>query len=192
MKFALDLPMDDSRPSGSSWRYFTAGVVVLGDILHRAVPGGLDKYADEKLFKPLGITEYQWQYTPQKVANTAGGLSLSSLDYARFGQLYKNGGVWNGRPIIPRAWIDASLSKKIALPGDGSGFYGYLFWNKTFLVDGRPHEASYCTGNGGNKIYVFKDLPLVVVVTATAFNKPYAHPQVDRIMEKYLLPAVTK
>ena len=57
VKFTLDLPMDDKTAVGEKWRYFTAGVVVLGDIIHKSVPGGLEKYADEKLFQPLGITE---------------------------------------------------------------------------------------------------------------------------------------
>ncbi|SEB04480.1 hypothetical protein SAMN05443667_116114 [Flavobacterium gillisiae] len=61
---------------------------------------GLQKYADKNLFQPLGITNYKWQFTPQKVANTAGSLQLRSLDYAKFGQLYKNQGAWNGKQIL--------------------------------------------------------------------------------------------
>ena len=191
VKFALDLPTDAKKVSGSEWRYFTAGVVILGDILHRSVPGGLESYADKKLFAPLGITKYTWQYTPQKVANTAGGLQLASLDLAKYGQLYKNGGKWNGKRILEQTWVDRTFTHQIALPGSTDEFYGYLFWNKTFNVNGRAFEAYYATGNGGNKIYIFKDQPLVVVITATAFNKPYAHPQADKIMQRYILPAVT-
>jgi CubicO group peptidase (beta-lactamase class C family) len=64
VRFALDLPMDTAKENGKQWDYFTAGIVVLGDILDRAVPGGLERYADRVLFEPLGITRYQWQYTP--------------------------------------------------------------------------------------------------------------------------------
>jgi hypothetical protein len=74
VKFALDLKTDSSKVAYKSWNYFTAGVVVLGDILNQKVPGGLDKYADAKLFKPLGITNYKWEYTPQNVPSTAGGI----------------------------------------------------------------------------------------------------------------------
>ena len=190
VKFALDLPMDDKKEVGKSWSYFTAGVVVLGDIINRSVPGGLEKYADDKLFKPLGVKKYEWQYTPKKLPSTAGGLRMSSLDFAKFGQLYKNGGSWNGKQIIPRSWVDKTFTKYLPLPFDANGFYGYLFWNITYNVNGRQYEAFYCTGNGGNKIFIFKDQPLVVVVTATAYNKPYAHPQVNKMMERYILPAV--
>lgn len=192
VKFALDLPMSKADEGGQTWHYFTAGVVVLGDILHRAAPGGLETYAGEKLFKPLGIRKYEWPYTPQKVASTAGGLRMSSLDLAKFGQLYKNGGWWDGKQIIPRNWVAQSFTKQVALPDRENEYYGYLFWNKTYRVNGKRLEAFYATGNGGNKIFVFKDQPLVVVVTATAYNKPYGHSQVDRIMERHVLPAIIR
>ena len=73
-----------------------------------------------------------------------------------------------------------------------TAIYGLLFWNMTYHVDGRPYETFFCTGNGGNKIFVFLDQPLVVVVTATAYGKPYMHTQVDKMMERYILPAVVK
>lgn len=57
-------------------------------------------------------------------------------------------------------------------------------------MNGKDHEVYYGSGNGGNKIFVFKDLPLVIVITATAYNKPYMHKQIDKIMERYLLPAI--
>jgi CubicO group peptidase (beta-lactamase class C family) len=190
VKFALDLPMDDKTSVGETWRYFTAGVVILGDVIHKSVPGGLEKYADQKLFRPLGITKYQWQYTPQKVANTAGGLQLSALDFAKYGQLYRNGGKWDGKQIISPAWVAKTFTKQIKLPGDGNDYYGYLFWQTTFNIDGKQHEAFYATGNGGNKIYIFRDEPLVVVITATAFGKWYMHRQASDMMKRYILPAV--
>ncbi|MEP6904019.1 MAG: serine hydrolase, partial [Actinomycetota bacterium] len=192
VKFTLDLPMDDKKEVGKNWNYFTAGVVVLGDIINKSVPEGLEKYADKKLFKPLGITKYEWQFTPQKVPNTAGGLRMSALDFAKFGQVYKNGGKWNGKQIISRNWVDKTFTRYLKLPYDDSGHYGYLFWNTIFKANDKPYEAFNASGNGGNKIFIFKDQPLVVIITATAYNRPYGHPQVNKIMEKYILPAVTR
>ena len=191
VKFALDLPFDSNKPDGE-WRYFTAGVVLLGDILNKQVNGGLEAYAAERLFKPLGITNYQWQYTPQQVPNTAGGIQMNALDFAKYGQLYKNGGQWNKQQIIPKAWVDKSFSKQKQIPERDQEFYGYLFWNKSFQVNGKAYEAFYCAGNGGNYILVFKDLPLVIVVTATAYGMPYADPQVAKMLSEYILPAVVK
>ena len=192
VKFALDLPMDPAKENGKQWDYFTAGVILLGDILDKAVPGGLATYADRVLFKPLGITRYEWQYTPQKVVNTAGGLQMSSLDYAKFGQLYKNRGRWNGVPVLPEEWVAKSFQKYLAVPGRAETYYGLLFWNTTYHVAGRPYETFFCTGNGGSKIFVFLDQPLVVVITATAYGRPYMHTQVDKMMERYILPAVIR
>ena len=190
VKFALDLPMDSTKTNGKSWDYFTAGVVLLGDILNRSVPGGLEKYSEIKLFQPLEINMYQWEYTPQGVANTAGGLRLRLLDLAKFGWLYKNKGVYNNKQILPEKWVNESLSKHLKIPGSENEFYGYLFWNMIFNVNGNSYEACYASGNGGNKIFIFKDLPLVIVITSTAYNKPYSHRQVNTIMVKYLLPAI--
>jgi CubicO group peptidase (beta-lactamase class C family) len=192
VKFALDLPMDSLKENGKQWDYFTAGVILLGDILNKSVPEGLEIYADKKLFKPLGIDKYQWQYTPQKVVNTAGGLQMTSLEFAKIGQLYKNKGKWNGQQILPTEWINKTLTRQIQIPERLNEFYGYLFWNRTYTVNGKSYETFYCAGNGGSKIFIFKDLPLTIVVTAKAFNRPYGHPQVDKMMEEYILPAVIK
>ena len=189
VKFALDLPFQQTNPPGQ-WHYFTAGVILLGDILNKKVSGGLEKYADEKLFKPLGITNYKWQYTPQLVPNTAGGIQMNALDFAKYGQLYKNAGIWNGKQIIPREWVNKTFTKQKSIPGRNNEHYGYLFWNKTFQASGKSYEAFYCAGNGGNYILVFKDLPLVIVITATAYGQPYAHPQVSKMLSEYILPAV--
>ena len=192
IKFALDLPMDQKRSVGEQWAYFTAGVVLLGDIINKSVPEGLERYAEKKLFKPLGITKYEWQYTPQKVPSTAGGLKMSALDFARYGQLYQNGGKWDGRQLISTDWVQKTFTKQIALTPGGGDFYGYLFWNTTFKVGGKHHEAFFATGNGGSKIFVFKDQALVVVITAVAYRKWYMHAQVFSMMDRYILPAVIK
>ncbi|MDR0969336.1 MAG: serine hydrolase [Lentimicrobiaceae bacterium] len=150
VQFTLNLPIDKTKAATPKWDYFTAGVVVIGDIINKSVPNGLEKYAHKNLFLPLGITNYKWQFTPQKVANTAGGLQLRSLDYAKFGQLYKNNGNWKGKQILTQEWVSKSLSHQITI-SEGE-YYGYLFWNKTYNVENKDYEVSYSSGNGGNKI----------------------------------------
>jgi len=189
VKFALDLPIDTLKPKGE-WHYFTAGAVLIGDILNKSVYGGLEAYAAKKLFTPLNITNYKWQYTPQKVVNTAGGIQMNALDFAKYGQMYKNGGKWNGEQILSKEWVDKTFTKHKSITGRLNEFYGFFFWNKNYKVNGKEYETFYCAGNGGNKIYIFKDEPLVIVVTATAYGASYAHPQVDKMMENYILPSV--
>lgn len=189
VKFALDLPFNSSRPKGE-WHYFTAGVILLGDLLNKKVKGGLETYAEEKLFNPLHISNYQWEYTPQHVPNTAGGIRMNALDFAKYGQLYKNGGRWKGKQLIPKKWVDATLTRQKQIPGRNKEYYGYLFWNRSFNVNNQLQEAFYCAGNGGNYILIFKNLPLVIVITTTAYGQPYAHPQSIKMVTDYILPAV--
>lgn len=188
--FTLNLPIDKTKTANKQWDYFTAGCIVIGDIINKSVPNGLEKYADKNLFKPLGITNYRWQFTPQKVANTAGSLQLRSLDYAKFGQLYKNQGTWNGKQILSQEWIAKSLSHQMEI--SENEYYGYLFWNKTYKVNGSDYEVYYSSGNGGNRIFIFKDQPIVIVITSTAYNTPYGEKQVEKMMQEYLIPAISE
>ncbi|GGG98424.1 hypothetical protein GCM10011416_15700 [Polaribacter pacificus] len=188
LKFALDLPMEEAKVIEKDYSYFTAGVIILGDLLEKSVPNGLEAYTDKKLFKPLQINQYKWQYTPQGVANTAGGIQLSALDFAKFGQLYKNKGRWNGAQIVSSDWVEKSLSKQVKQPH--ADWYGYLFWNKEYTVAGKKYEVAFSNGNGGNKIFIFKDLPFVIVLTASSYNLPYAHSDADLMMVNYILPAI--
>jgi len=188
VKFALDLPATENKP-GKTWNYFTAGVVLTGDILDKTVPAGLENYAEKKLFHPLGIIHYKWQFTPQQKPSLAGGLRMRTLDLAKFGQLYKNNGVWNGQKLIDRNWIRKSFSNYFMNDKDFEG-YGYLFWRKVYKVGNQNFEAYQSSGNGGNKIIVFTEIPVVIIITAKAYNRPYAHAQSDKIVEDYLLPAI--
>jgi CubicO group peptidase (beta-lactamase class C family) len=189
VKFSLDLPMQKDKIIGKDFSYFTAGIVVLGDVIHKSVPEGLVSYADKKLFAPLDIINYKWQYTPQKVGNTAGGIQLRAIDFAKYGQLYKNKGLWNGKQILNKEWVEKSLDRKVKISSNDE-FYGYLFWNKIFKINNKEYEVSYCSGRGGNKIFIFKDIPFVVVITSSAYNAPDAHLNADKMMTDYIVPAI--
>lgn len=188
VRFTLDLPATKNK-IGKNWQYFTAGVVVTGDILNQSVPKGLENYAEQKLFHPLGIKNYKWQYTPQQKPSLAGGLRMRALDFAKFGQLYKNKGIWNGHNIIDKNWIKKSFTNYFTNDKDFEG-YGYLFWRKVYRVGNQSFEAYQCSGNGGNKIIIFTEIPVVMVITAKAYNTSYAHSQADKIVQEYLLPAI--
>lgn len=190
VKFGLDLPLDANKTSGKDWDYLTAGAVILGDILNKIVPNGLEKYADKKLFQPLGIINYKWQFTPSGVPNTAGGFQMSSLDNAKYGQLYLDNGIHKESEILHKTWVKSSLSKQIAIPKREKEFYGYLLWNKTYRVNTKEFEAYYASGNGGNKIMIFEELGMVIVITATAYGQPYMHQQADEIIKEYIIPSV--
>lgn len=189
VQFLLDLPTQVNRKN--RWQYFTGGTVLLGDIVDKKTPNGLEMFAQKHLFTPLKITEYKWQYTPQGVANTAGGLALRSLDLAKFGQLYSNHGQWNNKAVVSKEWVERSLAAQLSrTTPDSTQAYGYLFWNDIMQVGDESFDVSYSSGNGGNKIYIIKELSIVVVITATAYNRPYAHPQAKEILLKHIIPAI--
>jgi CubicO group peptidase (beta-lactamase class C family) len=189
-KFTLDLPMSASRNNGKNWSYFTAGTNLLMDILDRKIPGGIEDYAAKKLFGPLEISKLEWARTPQGKPFGGGGLRLRALDFAKFGQMYANGGTFHGKRLLEKSWVNKSFSALQVLPPDRPGFYGMLFWNKFFTVHGKKYDVWYSSGNGGNKIYMFKDLPLVIVLNSSAYGTSRGHTNADEIVEKFLLPAI--
>jgi CubicO group peptidase (beta-lactamase class C family) len=188
-KFTLDLPIDNTKLDSAKWEYFTSGSVLLGDILNKVVPNTLENFAAENLFTPLSITDFKWQYTPSGVVNTAGSLQLSTLDLAKYGILYQQNGRWNNKQIISKNWVSKSKTTQIYrdIKGTKKG-YGYQLWTDIIENNGIDYAVSYATGNGGSKVMIFEDIPLVVVITATAYGNPIGDSQADEIIQDYLLP----
>jgi CubicO group peptidase (beta-lactamase class C family) len=58
--------------------------------------------------RSLGISDAEWVYSPMNVPQTGGGLRLTSRDLLKIGQLYLNGGTWQGSPIVDQAWVKVS------------------------------------------------------------------------------------
>jgi len=196
-KFALDLPVKGfppwetkpkDSPYGRSFSYCTAGVFLLGQLVAKAAHIPVDQFAAETLLGPLGITDVHWPYSPLGLAQTGGGLRLRSRDYAKLGQLYLGGGAWNGKRIISAEWIRESVRPHVRVDDDTE--YGYLWWLRSFGPAGHKHAAYMMSGNGGNKVAVFPDLDMVVVVTSNNFNTKGMHEQTERILSEYILAAL--
>lgn len=196
-KFYWDLPVkgfpawvtkpEDSK-YGRCFSYCTAGAVVLGAIVNKACGTSLFNFADKELFVKLGITDYHWQYTPSGLPMTGGGLSLRSRDLLKIGQLYLNRGKWNNEQIISRNWMEKSTTPKAEI--DDGVEYGYLWWIEDFGLDNKKEKAFYMAGSGGNKIAVFPNLNLVVVITSNYFNGGMkAHQQSAEILDRYVVPS---
>src|SRR5205814_5365972 len=101
-------PKPEQSPHGRAWSYCTAGPTTLGELLERATGQRVADFAQAVLFKPLGIETVKWQYQPLGAAMTGGGLQLRSRDLLKLGQLYLNGGRWQGRQVISEAWVGRS------------------------------------------------------------------------------------
>jgi CubicO group peptidase (beta-lactamase class C family) len=197
-QFTLDLPIrgfpdwqtkPEDSPYGRSWSYCTAGATTLGVVLERAVKKSVPDFANEVLFTPLGISSLRWQFQPFGTAMTGGGLQLRSRDLAKLGQLYLDGGRWSSQRIISPGWVEKSLNSHANAREDID--YGYLWWLQTFHSKGRSLRSFGMFGAGGNKVVVFPDEGLVVVITTTNYRVQNAAALTDKLLVDYILDAVT-
>ncbi len=198
-RFTLDLPIrgfpgwmtkpEDSR-YGRSFNDCTGGVVTLGSVLERVTGMPVPEFAGQYLFGPLGIRNAEWPFTPLGTAMTGGGLQLIGRDLLKLGALYLDGGRWNGRQIVSEQWVRQSVRPHAEV--DDSTDYGYLWWLKPFAAGDRTFASLSMLGNGGNKICVFPDLQLVVVIASTNFNTRGMHEQTDKLLTEYILPAASE
>jgi CubicO group peptidase (beta-lactamase class C family) len=183
--------------SGSigTFKYSTAGAHLLSSILIRSTGKSAREFANEHLFKPIGMKEipdYEmtsfgfddlfgsnvkgWVYDPHGISTGGWGLTLSPRDMARFGLLYLNRGIWNNNQIISKSWIDESTAMN---PNN----YGYLWW----LREEADVFAYLALGDGGNVICCIPELDLVVAITSEFILNPR-----DRWtqIKEHILPAV--
>lgn len=128
----LQLPVD--RVPGSHFLYNTGATYMLSAILQKVTGQTLLEFLHPRLFSPLGIINPVWDSCPRGI-NTGGfGLSITTEDIARFGQLYLQKGLWNGKQLLPQEWVAEASALQIQNgdgkpdSGDWSQGYGYQFW----------------------------------------------------------------
>ncbi len=198
-RFAADLPIrgfpewqprPDQSPYGRAWSYCTAGVALLGPLLERASGQSVPDFAAANLFQPLGIDKVKWQFQPKGTAMTGGGLQLRSVDLFKLGQLYLDGGRWDGRQVISADWVRRSIAPHANARDDID--YGYLWWLQPFKVDGRTVRSYGMAGSGGNKVFVLPEQDAVVVITTTNFQVRGAHPLSEKLLTSLILPVLMR
>ncbi len=188
------------------FNYKTVCLHILSGILYKATGMTTVEYANEYLFKPLGIAPHENYYaksaeehkhfTMDKEPKTnvwfadrdglgtpGYGLCMCAKDMAKIGQLCLNEGVWEGKQIISSSWIkDMTRPRKIEGQMWRGMMYGYLWWITN------PEKNIYAAiGNSGNVIYVNPDKN--VVVSVASYFKPTIFDRVDFI-EEYVLKSL--
>jgi CubicO group peptidase (beta-lactamase class C family) len=191
-RYVLERPI--TTTPGTKFVYNSGISLMLGEIIYKASGLRADKFAGRHLFSPLGITNYFWGKAPNGVVNTLGGLALRPRDMGKIGQLFLNGGRWQGKQIVSERWVKESTKQQIGanqLPtwflADG---YGYQWWLGSFHVRGQTIESYSARGRGGQFIIVFPTLQMVAVFSGWNDNELLKQP-LD-MLQRYILPAAIR
>lgn len=197
LDFALALPVKGfapwmarpaDSPFGRAFAYCTAASFVAGAMVERASGQRLDRFAAQALEQPLQITRSRWNLSPEGIGMGGGGVRYRTRDLAKFGQLVIDGGRWQGRQVVSPGWIGEMTTPHAQAQDDAE--YGYQWWRLHFTHDGQDVAVWAMSGNGGNYVFVWPQRRLVAVVTSTAFNRSFAHPQSRQWFADYVLGAL--
>ncbi len=151
---------------GALFNYNGGLSAVLGQLLEEQTGTSLKDYADRWLFTPLGITEWEWVGDLRGRTRAFTGLRLRPRDLARLGRLMLQGGEWEGRQVVPQAWVQMLLSP---CAPDGEEF-GHHWWSGNVFVRGKEVRWHAAFGNGGQRLFIVPSLDLVVVMTAGEYD----------------------
>jgi CubicO group peptidase (beta-lactamase class C family) len=186
-RFTLGLPM--AREPGAAGVYCTAGINLIGALLARRWGGWLPQHFFERLARPLGISRFQMILMPDGQGYLGGGLRLTPRDMAKLGQLYVDGGRWQGKQLLSARYVAEATAAHAGLsePDD----YGLGFWRTSFRVGQVDYPAFYASGNGGQLIIGLPSLRAVVVFTSGNYANRRAWQRIlDDLMPRYVIPAL--
>jgi CubicO group peptidase (beta-lactamase class C family) len=156
---------------GTHFLYNTMGSYTLSAIVTKVTGQTSLEYLKPRLFEPLGIENPDWPSSPEGNSLGGYGLMLCTEDIAKFGQLYLQKGMWNGKQLVPEKWIEQATSKQV--PNDQEGHsklgidwvqgYGFQFWRCT-------HNAFRGDGANGQLCVVIPEKDAVMAITADTGN----------------------
>jgi CubicO group peptidase (beta-lactamase class C family) len=168
--FALDVGVED--PPGQRWIYNNAAVQLFEPIFRAATGATIEAYAESHLWSRLGMTA-SWAHDSVGHPTAYASVLASCRDHARFGYAYLRGGLWVDGPVVPPAFVAASLTPSQSL----NRAYGYLWWlnGETPALDAMmepwpgplvpfaPPDLFAARGFGNQFIDVVPSLDLLVV-----------------------------
>lgn len=184
-QFYLDKPM--TFQPGSHFNYSCGASQLLLTIIQRSQGIKAEEYAKIKIFNPLGIKNYKWDYEHSFKGVTPGawGLYLTVRDMAKLGYLYLNNGTWDSAQIVSKEWVKESTSEQISR-GVNNDAYGYQWW----ILNGYPVYAYTARGWYGNHYAFITIVPSYDLVVAIAGDIPNS--QASDIIKKYVLKSIMK
>ena len=126
----LALPV--AHKPGTHFFYNSPGSYMLAASVQKAVGQNVHDYLTPRIFEPLGIHDPLWKESPEGVNIGSYGLNLRTEEIARFGQLYLQKGLWEGRQLVPATWVEQATSLQTANGSDPTSDweqgYGFQFW----------------------------------------------------------------
>lgn len=165
VKHYLSQPLD--KNPGEQFTYSSGDTFMISAMLQSAAGESVRDYLVPRLFQPLGIEDVEWDSSPLGITLGCTGLYLNTEELSRFGELLLRRGEWNGKQLIPAAWIDLATSKQIDTPDDGGGDwgkgYGYQFWRCS-------HNAYRADGMYGQFCLVLPDRDAVIAINSQEEN----------------------
>lgn len=173
---------------GKRYNYSGGLNLLLGGMIKNSSDLYADKFAEQYLFSPMGISDYRWHRHPDGTVNTQGGLSLRPRDMAKIGHMFLKGGRWQGKQIVSRTWIDEST--KAHIPAYFGLKYGYQWHRGQTTVNGQVFETFFAWGRGGQFIFVLPEFDLVAVFTSRPYDNAYGVFFPLGIVPNYIIPAM--
>ena len=147
---------------GEGWKYVSIDTHVIGMVVRGATGRSIADLLSEKIIIPLGLEQSPYYLTDGVgTAFVLGGLNTTTRDYARFGQMFLQGGRWNGQQIVPETWVAASTIPSAPTDPDAIG-YGYQWW----IPKGAESGTYMARGVYGQYIYINTTKEVVIVTTA--------------------------
>ena len=190
LAYALARPL--AHEPGTRFQYDSIDTHLLALALARRLKVPLAEFAQDVLFRPLGIDGAEWPAGQDGVPNGAAELRLTAPEMLRIGQMMRAGGSWEGRQVVPAAFVREATARKIAtdIPPRGRPElwgYGYLWWLSSIPGDELP--AYNASGFGGQFIYVVPALEVVVVTLTEPISRAVAIQTATIIRETALAAA---
>lgn len=161
VKRFLALPV--AHKPGTFFAYNTAATYMQSAIVQKLTGQSLLEYLRPRLFEPLGIENPMWEASKQGVSMGGFGLSIRTEDIAKFGQLYLQKGKWNGKQLVPAAWVETATARWMSNgsnpESDWEQGYGFQFWRCRYgVIRGDGAHGQFCI--------IIPELDAVVAITA--------------------------
>ena len=189
-RYVLEQPI--VAEPGERWIYSGGATALIGKILENGIGGSLPDYARVVLFDRLAIAATEWRGGRDGERNFASGLAMLPRDLARIGQMLLDRGRVGQHQIVPAAWLE--LSFKPAVRINDRRQYGYHWYVGEIAFDGLEGQRNErwfgAFGNGGQRLFVFPGLDLVVVITAGNYNQRDQGAPPARVLTEVVLPSI--